>query len=106
MLLTASFFSFSFVLRGHQTAPRGGKKCPWLFVSVKGRLLAMGVGKLPGGEFSSREKLLPYFDSSSLKAGRAGHDFAIPIKCRQFQTVLVVYICVFEWIFWCSSLWI
>ena len=54
-----------------------------------------GGGELTGCEFSSREKLLPSFDSSSLKAEKAGQDFAIPIKCRQFQYLLVVYICVF-----------
>lgn len=54
-----------------------------------------GGGELTSCEFSSREKLLPSFDSSSLKAEKAGQDFAIPIKCRQFQYLLVVYICVF-----------
>lgn len=48
----------------------------------------------------------PNLTVSSLRAERAGHDSVIPIKCRQFQYLLVVYICAFEWIFWCSPLWI
>lgn len=45
-LLTMSFFSFSFVLRGHQMAPRGGKNVHgYLFISVKGKALAIGMGE-------------------------------------------------------------
>lgn len=57
------------------------------------------MGSLTGCEFSSMKKLLPSLYSSSLRAERAGHGFAIPIKCRQFQYLLVVYISVFERLF-------
>jgi len=43
-LLTASFFSFSFVLRGHRTAPRGWEKSPQLFIHFSERQSAGNRG--------------------------------------------------------------